>query len=155
MVQDRLFTSVMRIPECWSPAWILLFDYRKTPEGREREEWNEKHEAHGHHRIDNYPESWVSICCWNWEIVFRSRLNSEHWQENKVNDEVEGVAIKPSEFLERCKEVPTTVQPSSWVSKMLLGIVPQSSWGLLPRSTGLAFWESSEAQSDSQWSCHS
>ena len=36
--------------------------------------------------------------------------------------------MKPFEFLERCKEVPTTIQPSNRVSKMLRGVVPQSSW---------------------------
>lgn len=47
-------------------------------------------------------------------------MNSDHWQENKASDEAEGVVIKSSEFLERYKVVPGTVQPSSRTREVLV-----------------------------------
>lgn len=57
-------------------------------------------------------------------------MNSDHWQENKASDEAEGVVIKSSEFLERYKAVPGTVQPSSWAPEVLVvsSLSPPRSW---------------------------
>lgn len=83
-------------------------------------------------------------------------MNSDHWQENKASDEAEGVVIKSSEFLERYKEVPGTVQPSSRTPEVLVVSLlspprGQSREGSL--KVNRSDCEGSEAWSDSDQSC--